>query len=666
MWGILAPIIPFVGSLLVIVAWATKSRYSGHIGASFIGLSFIFSILAAKNIFLEEEPLHEILAQATWLGGPYGFYYDALSSIMALVVSGLSFLIAIYSIYYMKHEYGYERYFIFFTFFVGSMMIVVTADNLLLLFIGWEGTGLASYALISHWFRDEEERYVGDIGRTRFGTPMFFSPTHSGIRALMFTRLPDVGFLVGIFIIYYLTGTTNLVTLADSPDKLVSLLGNKGLLVAVLALLTVGAMGKSAQFPFTEWLVTAMTGPTPVSALIHAATMVKAGVYLLLRVYPIFVAGLNMLTINDPSLGGLLWSQAKPFFLAVSTIGAFTAFMTASMALVARELKLVLALSTASQLGYMFAGIGLIGFVNPVLVVAGVLAHLMAHAVFKASLFMGAGVIIHEGGSKYIDNLPLLSPGLRKTLLAMWLSTLSLAGIPPLIGFWSKEFIVGLSVESGAYVVAGFTIITIIMTAFYATRMLWVNSRYNTGKKEIHDAPLYALSTYLLLGIVALLLGLIWPITEEGYIETISHTLGLMESTAHAGGLGITAGIGLLLAISGIGLSYVSYVAARINTKEIAAKIGIINDFLYDRWFVNPIFYRVIVYPGGWLANKVYSVVEGGLDRAIHIKLTEATGRLSRYFTSWQSGDLLAYIMYFVAGVVFVLVLLLVGLGVIS
>ncbi len=657
MEALLAVLLPYIGSLLSAISWKTKDGRAGAYASLFIGLSFLTSLVLAIRFLTGGEPIHYILANAEWIGGPYGLYYDGLSIVMSILVSGLSFLIVLYSTYYMKHEYGYERYFLFFSFFVGSMMLVVTADNLLLLFIGWEGTGLASYALISHWFRDEEERYVGDLGRKALGEPMYFSPTHSGIRALMFTRLPDVAFAAGIFMIYLTTGTFNIVKLAESPDLFVSMLAEKGLLIPVLAMLTLGAMAKSAQFPLHEWLVTAMTGPTPVSALIHAAAMVKAGVYLMLRFIPIAAAGVNMLALEGG--GTALLSSFQSFSLAVALIGSITAFMMSTMAIVARELKLILAYSTASQLGYMFAGIGVIGFVGEktALVVAVVLAHLMAHAIFKAALFLGAGIILHSTHTRYIDEMPRLTPWLRKTLIAMWLATLSLAGIPPFIGFWSKEGIVGLLLEKGLTAAAVLAIVTIPITGFYSTRMLMFNKRYNKGEKELEEAPGYVLFTYGILGGLALVLGILWPFISEAYSSIVSRTVGLGGEVEEIVHVGATAIMGLSLALAGLFLSYASYYLAIIDTKRLASTLKPLTDFLYDRWYINPLIYKVFVKGGDMFATAVYKGVESTLDTAIHVRLTSAFKKLSILVRRLQTGDLSSYVSYLVAGFILALII---------
>jgi NADH-quinone oxidoreductase subunit L len=286
---------PYLGSLAIALLWLAGyrgERLYGAVSAASIAGSAIVSTAAAYRVFTG-APIYSVAAGEwfPWLGVTVGTFIDGLGAVMALVVGWISLLIGIYSIKYMEGDRGYARYFFFFTFFVASMQLLVLADNLVLLFVGWEGTGIASYALIGHWYTDEEKAWVGRPGRRALGKPMWFEPSHSAVRAVLFTRIGDLGLLVGIAYLYLVSGTLNIPELASKPEAWISELAVRGVLPLLLAILTLGALAKSAQFPFHEWLVTAMTGPTPVSALIHAATMVKAGVYFVLRFAPIIIAG---------------------------------------------------------------------------------------------------------------------------------------------------------------------------------------------------------------------------------------------------------------------------------------------------------------------------------------------------------------------------------------
>ncbi|NAZ24289.1 MAG: NADH-quinone oxidoreductase subunit L, partial [Thermofilum sp.] len=285
---LLAWLSPFIGTLLILLFKSASWKIKSLLGILSILVSALVSSYAAYLFLTQGESIHISYPWVKSLNVSLGAFFDGLSTVMALVVSWLSFLIAVYSYEYMKGEVGETRYWLFFTFFVGSMMLLVLSDNMISMFIGWEGTGLASYALIGHWFIDEEERWVGEPGRRALGVPMWSEPSHSSLRAIVFTRLGDVGMVIGIATLHTLAGTTLLSGLLDA--QWATQLLSKGVLPVFLWLLFLGALAKSAQFPFHEWLVTAMTGPTSVSALIHAATMVKAGVYFALRFSPFLVA----------------------------------------------------------------------------------------------------------------------------------------------------------------------------------------------------------------------------------------------------------------------------------------------------------------------------------------------------------------------------------------
>ncbi len=353
-----------------------------------------------------------------------GILVDPLSMFMVNIVAWVSFLIMVYSLEYMKGDSGLTRYWFFMSLFIGNMLLLVLADNLLLMLFGWEGVGLCSYALIGHWYKDEEEHWVG--------TP--------GDKALA----------------AQLGGTSSW---AASLARL-------GLLIPTALLFFGGPIGKSAQFPLQEWLPDAMAGPTSVSALIHAATMVKAGVFLTGRMGPIFYVGLAQ------------FNQVYPFFATIAWIGGFTAFLAATQASVAREIKKVLAYSTVSQIGYMMLALGVAGLsVDFATGYTAGLFHLMSHAIFKAALFLAAGWVLHATETRFMDQMGGLAKGMRLTAAAMLLAGLSLMGIPPLSGFWTKDAVLSATFQAdqlvlSRYALYGLGILTVVLTAFYTMRML--------------------------------------------------------------------------------------------------------------------------------------------------------------------------------------------------
>ncbi len=391
--------------------------------------------VAAQFAALPPDQIPHIEHYATWLGAgafsaEFGTYLDQLSLIMLLVVTGVGFLIHIYSVGYMEHEGGYYRYFAYLNIFMFFMLTLVLANNYLLMFVGWEGVGLASYLLIGFWFLKK-------------------SATDAGKKAFITNRVGDFGFLIALFLLIKHFGTLQFDSLwtlvAQHPVET----AGAGLLTAIGLLMLVGATGKSAQIPLYVWLPDAMEGPTPVSALIHAATMVTAGVYMVARSSPIF-------------------NRAPEALTAVAIIGTLTAIFAASIGIVQTDIKKVLAYSTISQLGYMFMGCGVAAYG------AGIF-HLMTHAFFKALLFLAAGSVIHGlGGEQDMRYMGGLRKYLPYTFWCMTFATLAIAGIPPFAGFFSKDEILWQAWSSphGAHIYWLIGVITAGMTSFYMFR-LW-------------------------------------------------------------------------------------------------------------------------------------------------------------------------------------------------
>jgi NADH-quinone oxidoreductase subunit L len=678
---------PYIATFMVLIlskaSWKAKS---------IIAITGILSSALASTLgLLELLTGHEPHLSYTWiktLGVNVGVYFDGLSTLMALVVSWLSFLIAVYSYEYMRGEGGETRYWIFFTFFVGSMMLLILSDNLLAMFVGWEGTGLASYALIGHWFTDEEERWVGDPGRKALGIPMWFEPSHSGLRALTFTRIGDVGMIFGIATLHTLLGTTLLSEVSKATWA--SRLFTAGVLPAFLWLLFLGAIAKSAQFPFHEWLVTAMTGPTSVSALIHAATMVKAGVYFLLRFAPFLVAAhLALNAIGAPNI-------IPSFLESIALLGAFTAFIMATMAIVSRELKLVLAFSTASQLGYMFLGVAAgtlaIGSLGGL---SSGFSHLMSHAVFKAALFLAAGAVIHAVHSRFIDDMGGLAASMKLTTIAFLLAALSLSGIPPFAGFWTKDEIIHLTAEDGLVIPTILAVTTAGLTAIYTARVF---ARVFTGppkSEHVHEPRPAMLVPYLFLGVLSLLLGLAWPILNTGIEGLLEHTLGVqgqLRLTEHTGISGATEAT-LTLALGGFLVVLYLYSSKkwtpypRIQASKLLSSL---HGFLYDRWYLNAVYYRTIVagfqalssftskyidrgvidtfyhrvLPASFIALSTSTrLIESAYDAILHVKLVNGFKALWSGFKQMQTGRAPHYLIYFWLG--FSIILLIIILWVI-
>jgi len=691
---LLAWLAPYLGAGLLILMKNRSWKEKSAVAIASILTAALASTLAAWKVIEAGETLRWAVTWVSTLSVDIGVYFDGLSSLMALVVSWLSFLIAVYSYEYMGHEEGQTRYWIFFTFFVGSMMLLVLSDNILTMFIGWEGTGLASYSLIGHWFSDEEEHWVGDPGRRALGKQMWFEPSHSGLRALVFTRLGDVGLLAGIATLHLVTGSTMFKAIADGGWA--PTLAQDGVLLFFLWMLFLGAMAKSAQFPFHEWLVTAMTGPTSVSALIHAATMVKAGVYFFLRFAPFLVAAAYVLEHTVP--GGAV--QIAAFLQWMAIIGGFTAFMLATMALVSRELKLILAFSTASQLGYMF-----LGAAAGTLVEGGLggmyigFSHLASHAIFKATLFLAAGAVIHAVHSRFIDDMGGLWDKMKITAVSFILASLSLAGLPPFMGYWTKDEIIHVSFQGGLLLPAILSWVTAGLTAAYIARAF---SRVFFGEKhwrvkEPHEPGPYMWAPYLILGTASLVLGLAWPWIGGPMEEVLRGSMGVkaleVELVSKVSAPLVPAAT-LLLALTGLLATIYLYVVRGADLYAYVERSGFVralHGFLYDRWYVNSIYYIVFVdgirelsillkkYFDSLIVDNFYhrfipsavmatvrftsGTLEKSWDKLLHEYLVAAFKKAWRAFKSMQTGCLSHYISYMWLGISIVIILLCLIMG---
>ncbi|MGI0078696.1 MAG: NADH-quinone oxidoreductase subunit 5 family protein, partial [Nitrososphaerales archaeon] len=472
-------IVPIVGSAISVLA--AKSG-SGARNAVAIATSFLSALLATSLFFISNFHSYvfagQILdvqtvcgAQTTWIQAlnlNAGVLVDPLTAILALTVAWVSFLIMVYSLGYMKGEKNLTRYYFLMNFFIGNMLLIVMSDNFLQLFLGWEGVGYCSYALIGFWHSDETENWVGTLGETSLGVPEAYSPSHAGMKAFIMTRAGDIAFFIGILLIFAFSRTFNFVNLyqdLSSSSNWATSLSGVGLFVPSAILIFGGAIGKSAQFPLHEWLPDAMAGPTSVSALIHAATMVNAGVFLIGTIGPLYIAAAGKLQI------------VYPFFVAVAAIGAFTAILAASQAMVLDEVKKVLAYSTVSQIGYMMLGLGVAGLSVTANFTFGFTAsffHLISQALFKAGLFMCAGWLIHVTESKFMSDMGGLRKHMKITFVSMLIVALSLAGLPPFSGFWSKDSILGASLQAGGISIIFYVIgtVTALMTAFYSIRLI--------------------------------------------------------------------------------------------------------------------------------------------------------------------------------------------------
>jgi NADH-quinone oxidoreductase subunit L len=669
-------ILPFVAALIVPAVGKVSHRATGWVAIGFAAAS----ALSAATMFSGALEAHEIHDQVNWIstiGIKAGVLADPLAVIMANVVGWISFLIMVYSTGYMKGDKDIVRFWFWMMFFVGSMQLIVLSDNLLMMFFGWEGVGLASYALISFWYRDKDKDHVGVKGRTVLGLAEYYSPTHAGMKAFIMTKVGDIMMLAGMFLIFAFAGTFGFRELMHDTAW-ASAMQAQGLLVPAAVLLFGGAIGKSAQFPLNEWLLEAMTGPTAVSALIHAATMVKAGVFLVARLGPLFFAlGAAGFLVDD-------------FFMVVAWVGAITALLLATQGMVNSEIKKVLAYSTGSQIGYMMMALGVAGLSHQF--VDGYTAgffHLTSHAMFKASLFMAAGSLLHTVGSRFMTDMGGLRKHMKKTYAFMWAAGLGLMGAPFITtGFWSKDAIFAAVYESGstwAIPLFAMAVLTAVITAFYTTRMIGMVFFGDKSKHiehmekqghHIHEAPLSMWVPYGILAALTIGIGVVGLTAEHGihelfteylagtfHIESEHKVAQNSELPSFLAGVNPVALAASLAAFAiGIGLGYVFYIGRFIDpVKFVNSNIFFyaIHKTILNRWYLNAMVYWCFVVAPLWIARGVWRYFERtAIDTGMNVGFERAIGWGAKVVQATQTGVAQSYLYVFGAGILFVVLFL--------
>ena len=519
--------------------------------------------------------------------------FDALTAVMALVVTGVGAFIHLYSDGYMAGDKDYARFFAYMNLFALSMLTLVLADNLLLMFVGWEGVGLCSYLLIAFWYDNSEFAY-------------------NGRKAFIVTRIGDAGFIVGILTLAWALATHGVWTLTFT-----GMAAHRAMLqpVATMAalLLFLGATGKSAQIPLYVWLPDAMVGPTPVSALIHAATMVTAGVYMIAR--------MNFLYVLSP-----------PAMTTVAAVGAVTSFFAATIAIVQPDIKRVLAYSTISQVGYMMLGVGVGAFA------AGIF-HLMTHAFFKSLLFLGAGSVIHAlDGEQDMNRMGGLRHHMPITWLTMLIAGLAISGIPPFAGFFSKDLILASAYSSGQVWLWALGIVTVGFTALYMFRLLFMTfhgaSRLEPVKAHhVHDSPavmavpLVVLAIFSLIGgWVGLPQGILWGDAFEHFLAPIAPTMTPGAGASVAGGglpPPVASAIALIVALIGIALAWIFYLQNPGLPARLAESLRGLYRLLLGKYYIDELYNLFISRPLFWISQFV---LFRGIDAGIIDGIVDGTG----------------------------------------
>jgi NADH-quinone oxidoreductase subunit L len=611
------------------------------VGIGSIALAFLsFAELVREFTQLPAEQIPWVKTYFTWITAgqfkvDFSLQVDQLTIIMLGVVTFVSLLVHIYSTGYMAHEEGYYRFFSYLNLFVFFMLTLVLAANVVLMFVGWEGVGLCSYLLVGFWFLKQ-------------------SAISAGKKAFITTRIGDFGFTIGILLLFWTFKSVDFGTIfkqliSAQPDALIS----TSVLTTICLLLFVGAVGKSAQLPLYVWLPDAMEGPTPVSALIHAATMVTAGVYMVARMNPLF-------------------SRAPIAMFVVALIGALTAFYAATIGLVQTDIKKVLAYSTVSQLGYMFLGLGVGAYASGVF-------HLMTHAFFKGLLFLSAGSVIHAmGGDQEMPHMGGLRTKIPITFWCMFIATFAIAGIPGFAGFFSKDEILEAARASNPFLWA-LGLIGAGFTSFYMFRLIFLTffgePRYDEHKVHVHESPYNMTVPLIFLAILSTVGG--WAAAPHlvggtDYFEKFLHPVFAMYAPAGVEGppeaveapgtmlFHALTGWPVIIALAGLLIAWWFYIKSPQTPKKLAESLRGPYTLVLHKYYVDELYNAVIIQPLLWISTNVlwHVVDEGVIDGTVNgvARVSRDTGSELREI---QSGNARSYATWVVIGAVGVTVLML-------
>jgi NADH-quinone oxidoreductase subunit L len=629
---VLMPALPLLGFLVNgVVGHRLHARAAGAIGVAAAAGAFAAALAAVHSLLLlpvgeEVRVLEASLGE--WIGAgsfstSLGFSLDPLSAVMVLVVTGVGFLIHVYSLGYMRGDGAEWRYFAYLNLFLVAMLVLVLGSNLLLLFLGWEGVGLCSYLLIGFWYTKE-------------------APPNAGLKAFLVNRVGDLGFLIGLLLLARTFGTLDLGAILErAPQELAP---GGALVTAIALLLFLGAAGKSAQIPLHVWLPDAMEGPTPVSALIHAATMVTAGVYLVARTHVLYLLAPTALAV-------------------VAVIGLATALMAATIALTQNDIKRVLAYSTISQLGYMFLGCGVGAF-------SAAIFHLMTHAFFKALLFLGAGSVIHAlGGEQDLRKMGGLARRLPVTHATFLAGSLALAGVFPLAGFFSKDEILAEAWVARGPLVWALGLAGAALTAFYMFRLMAL-AFYGKSRLESdvhpHEAPLSMGGVLVVLALLSVAGGWVGVTLVEGgdrfgaFLAPVfadRERIALTETHGHpAPGLELAlAAVSLAVALAGLLLGLRAYLWRPEVAARLRARLAGLHTLFSRKYYFDEFYGWAIVRPVFRLADLAFGLVDVGvIDRAVN-GTGETVRAAAERLRLLQSGYVRRYALVFALGVAIIL-----------
>jgi len=630
----IVPLLPLLGSAvngLLGAQWPNK--YIIITAISSTGLAFLCALEAVREFFDSGQVLFH-KEYFTWMAAGnfragFDLQLDQLTVVMVLVVTGVGWLIHIYATGYMTHEGGYYRFFSYLNLFMFFMLILVLAANYALLFVGWEGVGLSSYLLIGFYFLRK-------------------SAADAGKKAFIVNRIGDFGFMLGMFLLFRAFGTLDFAQIFAKADLWPKdATGQFGTLTIACLLLFMGATGKSAQLPLYVWLPDAMEGPTPVSALIHAATMVTAGVYVVARSH-------------------ILFTHSPTAMLVVAIVGCATAFFAATIGLVQTDIKRVLAYSTVSQLGYMFLACGIGAFT------AGIF-HLMTHAFFKALLFLAAGSVIHAiGGEQDMNKMGGLGKKIRWTYATMLAATVAIAGFPPFAGFFSKDAILFAAFQSatGGRILYGLGLFTALLTAFYMFRLIFLTfsgrPRYDEKKVHVHESTWSMLGPLVVLAILSVIGG--WFALPaffqrpDYFANFLGPVFGVREAVEAGGEAAvhqlelILAGVAVVAALIGWAVAYWLYVSNPRKADDLAKSMRPAYTTLLNKFYVDELYAAFVVRPLLWLSTNVFwkAADVAGIDGTVN-GIAHGAAAIGDTVRHSQSGNTRSYAVWVVAGAIVVL-----------
>jgi NADH-quinone oxidoreductase subunit L len=633
------PLLPLLGSAingLLGGKWPNKIVNSVALGAT--GLSFAFALEAVREFFAGGQALvhkhyFDWISAGAFTAG-FDLQMDQLTVVMMLVVTGVGFLIHIYSTGYMAHEGGYYRFFSYLNLFMFFMLILVLAANYALLFVGWEGVGLCSYLLIGFYFLKK-------------------SASDAGKKAFIVNRIGDFGFMLGMFLLFRAFGTLDfngVFAAATGPTwgNVHEPWGQFGTFTVACLLLFMGATGKSAQLPLYVWLPDAMEGPTPVSALIHAATMVTAGVYVVARSH-------------------ILFTHSETALVVVAVIGCATAIFAATIGLVQTDIKKVLAYSTVSQLGYMFLACGVGAFS------AGIF-HLMTHAFFKALLFLAAGSVIHAmGGEQDMRHMGGLSKKIKYTYWTMFIATLAIAGAPFFAGFFSKDAILlaAFQSENGGpntgHILYAIGLLTALLTSFYMFRLIFLTffgkQRYDEHHVHVHESPWSMLGPLVILAVLSIFGGWLalpafWggPDYFANFLEPVfGGESAAAQAAAHSLELPL-AGVAVFTALIGFLVALWLYIRQPGKPEQIAKSLKGVYTTLYNKYYVDEFYSAAVIKPLMWVStNVLWKIVDvAGIDGTVN-GIASGTTSIGDTVRHAQSGNTRSYAVWVVIGAIVVI-----------